>query len=43
MSVANISGGASVNTFGLNYLIGAIIALLILAYLIYTLFRPEKF
>ena len=30
------------NTPG-SYLIGGIIALLIMGYLIYTLFRPEKF
>jgi len=43
LSVLPILSGASVNNTGLSYLVGGLIALLILAYLIYTLFRPEKF
>jgi K+-transporting ATPase KdpF subunit len=33
----------SVSNGPISYLIGGIIALLIMAYLIYTLLRPEKF
>ncbi len=36
------SKSAEVNT-SIGYVIGAIIALLILAYLLYTLINPEKF
>ena len=35
--------GAAVANGTLSYLIGGIIALLIMAYLVYTLIRPEKF
>jgi K+-transporting ATPase KdpF subunit len=34
---------AAVSNGPISYLIGGIIALLILGYLIYTLLRPEKF
>lgn len=34
---------AAISNGPINYLIGGIIALLILAYLIYTLLRPDKF
>jgi len=35
--------GASLSNGPISYLIGGIIALLIMAYLVYTLLRPEKF
>jgi K+-transporting ATPase KdpF subunit len=35
--------GAVVSNGPLSYLIGGIIALLIMGYLVYTLLRPEKF
>jgi K+-transporting ATPase KdpF subunit len=35
--------GASASNGPVSYLIGGIIALLIMAYLVYTLLRPEKF
>jgi len=38
----NTSGPVEVST-GLGYLIGAVIALLILVYLLYSLIKPEKF
>jgi K+-transporting ATPase KdpF subunit len=41
--VAQPSSDAAVSNGPLSYLIGGIIALLILGYLIYTLLRPEKF
>jgi K+-transporting ATPase KdpF subunit len=41
--VIPIQPGTNVSNGPLSYLIGGIIALLILGYLIYTLMRPEKF
>ena len=37
------SSGAAVSNGPLSYLIGGIIALLIMGYLVYTLLKPEKF
>jgi K+-transporting ATPase KdpF subunit len=42
-SVVPIQKNAEVSTGPVSYLIGGIIALLILGYLIYTLLHPEKF
>jgi K+-transporting ATPase KdpF subunit len=41
-AVPGPSGSAASNS-PLSYLIGAIIALLIMGYLVYTLLRPDKF
>jgi|GEM_PF-376575 K+-transporting ATPase KdpF subunit len=41
--VVPIQPGTNVSNGPLSYLIGGIIALLILGYLIYTLLRPDKF
>jgi K+-transporting ATPase KdpF subunit len=41
--VAPVHAGAAISNDPLSYLIGAIIALLIMGYLVYTLIRPEKF
>jgi K+-transporting ATPase KdpF subunit len=41
--VVPIQPGTNVSNGTLSYLIGGIIALLILGYLIYTLLRPDKF
>jgi K+-transporting ATPase KdpF subunit len=41
--IVPIQQDAQVSNGPLSYLIGGIIALLILGYLIYTLLRPEKF
>jgi K+-transporting ATPase KdpF subunit len=37
------SSGAAVTNGPLSYLIGGIIAALIMGYLVYTLLKPEKF
>jgi len=42
-SVVPVGSGTSLTGNSLSYLLGGIIAFLILVYLIYTLFRPEKF
>jgi len=42
LAAAPVPSGATANS-PLSYLIGGIIALLILSYLVYTLVRPEKF
>jgi K+-transporting ATPase KdpF subunit len=41
--VLPVNTEASVSNGPVSYLIGGIIALLILGYLIYTLLRPDKF
>jgi K+-transporting ATPase KdpF subunit len=41
--VVPIQQGTNVSNGPLSYLIGGIIALLIMGYLIYTLLRPDKF
>ena len=41
--VVPIQSDAAVSNGPLSYIIGGIIALLILGYLIYTLLRPDKF
>ena len=41
--VINPNSDATVSNGPISYLIGGIVALLILGYLIYTLLRPEKF
>jgi K+-transporting ATPase KdpF subunit len=41
--VIPVQSDAAVSNGPLSYLIGGIIALLIMGYLIYTLLRPEKF
>lgn len=41
--VVPMQADAAVSNGSVSYLIGGIIALLILAYLIYTLLRPDKF
>jgi K+-transporting ATPase KdpF subunit len=41
--VVPVHSDAAVSNDPLSYLIGGIIALLIMGYLIYTLLRPEKF
>ena len=41
--VVPIQPGTNVSNGPLSYLIGGIIALLILGFLVYTLLRPEKF
>jgi K+-transporting ATPase KdpF subunit len=41
--VVPVRSDAAVSNGPLSYLIGGIIALLIMGYLIYTLLRPEKF
>jgi K+-transporting ATPase KdpF subunit len=38
-----VHSGAAVSNGPVSYIIGGIIALLILGYLIYTLLRPDKF
>jgi len=41
--VAPATSDVAISNGPLSYLIGSIVALLILGYLIYTLLRPEKF
>jgi K+-transporting ATPase KdpF subunit len=41
--VVPVHSDAAVSNSPLSYLIGGIIALLIMGYLIYTLLRPDKF
>jgi len=41
--VVPVHSDAAVSNGPLSYLIGGIIALLIMGYLIYTLLRPDKF
>jgi len=41
--VVPVHSGEAVSNDPLSYLIGGIVALLILGYLIYTLLRPDKF
>ena len=41
--VVPVNSDAAVSNSTLSYLIGGIIALLIMGYLIYTLLRPDKF
>jgi K+-transporting ATPase KdpF subunit len=41
--VVPVRSDAAVSNSPLSYLIGGIIALLIMGYLIYTLLRPDKF
>jgi K+-transporting ATPase KdpF subunit len=41
--VVPVHSEAAVSNDPLSYLIGGIVALLIMGYLIYTLIRPEKF
>jgi K+-transporting ATPase KdpF subunit len=41
--IVPVQSDPSVSNGSMSYLIGGIIALLILGYLIYTLLRPEKF
>ena len=41
--VIPVSSDTAVSNSPVSYLIGGIIALLIMGYLIYTLLRPEKF
>jgi K+-transporting ATPase KdpF subunit len=41
--IVNTRAEAALGDNKISYLIGAIIALLILGYLIYTLLRPDKF
>jgi K+-transporting ATPase KdpF subunit len=43
MAVVPVHPGESTSNGPLSYIAGGIIALLILAYLIYTLLHPEKF
>ncbi len=43
LAVVPVQSDAAVSNGPVSYLIGAIIALLILGYLIYTLLRPDKF
>jgi K+-transporting ATPase KdpF subunit len=38
-----VSSDTAVSNGPISYLIGGIVALLILGYLVYTLLRPEKF
>jgi K+-transporting ATPase KdpF subunit len=41
--IVPVNSDAAVSNSPVSYLIGGIIALLILGYLIYTLMRPDKF
>ena len=41
--VVPVNSDTAVSNNSVSYLIGGIIALLIMGYLIYTLLRPEKF
>jgi len=43
LAVVPVHSDAAVSNSPLSYLIGGIIALLIMGYLIYTLLRPDKF
>jgi K+-transporting ATPase KdpF subunit len=43
LAAVHVDSGAAVSNGFVSYLIGSIIALLILGYLIYTLLRPDKF
>jgi K+-transporting ATPase KdpF subunit len=43
LAVIPVQPGATVANGPVSYIIGGIIALLILGYLIYTLSRPDKF
>jgi K+-transporting ATPase KdpF subunit len=43
LAVVPLHSDASVSNGPVSYLIGGIIALLIMGYLIYTLLRPDKF
>jgi K+-transporting ATPase KdpF subunit len=43
LMVVPVHSEAAVSNDPLSYLIGGIVALLILGYLIYTLLKPEKF
>jgi K+-transporting ATPase KdpF subunit len=40
---APASSGAAVSNGPISYLIGGIVAFLIMVYLVYTLLKPEKF
>lgn len=42
-SVVPVHTGEALSNGALSYIVGGIIALLILGYLIYTLLHPEKF
>lgn len=41
--VVPVSSDTAISNGPISYLVGGIIALLIMGYLIYTLLRPEKF
>ena len=43
LAAVPVSSDSAVSNGHVSYLIGGIIALLILGYLVYTLLRPEKF
>jgi K+-transporting ATPase, KdpF subunit len=43
LAVAPDASGTAAANGALSYIIGGIVALLIMGYLIYTLMRPEKF
>jgi K+-transporting ATPase KdpF subunit len=43
IAVVPVHSGEAVSNGPLSYIIGGIIAILILGYLIYTLLRPDKF
>jgi K+-transporting ATPase KdpF subunit len=43
LAVVPDSSGSAASNGPLSYLIGAVIALLIMGYLVYTLVRPDKF
>ena len=43
VAITPVPSGATTSNSPLSYLIGGIIALLIMGYLVYTLIRPEKF
>jgi K+-transporting ATPase KdpF subunit len=43
LAAVPVASGSDVANSPLSYLIGGIIALLIMGYLVYTLLRPEKF
>ena len=43
LDIVSLSSATAVSDNKISYLIGSIIALLILGYLVYTLLHPEKF
>jgi len=43
LAVVSVQSGTAASNSSISYLIGGIVALLIMGYLVYSLVRPEKF